>query len=291
MNEIFGELKFDEPIRRKFSRENLNNGHSSTSTNFSRVRFPPRRGPRPTGPGFSSFPTNSNFPRAKFPMRDRISSRPLTKNDIEVYPNNRHRWFVDFKEIPRFLCVFDNRHRSKSLENSPFYRHDHLLFVSDDRGLIGVFNIPKEKSMLKPTLIRSGELFSKNSSLLLEAFAVYDFAIVVFVRRFEQRSNEIEHTKLIRAGLPIMSGEQVRCQFVSSEVKFQRFRFFESLIIGVDDLSVNLDRFSFDQKRRSTRRHLQSGENSNVSLNPTYEEIVFWISSLHRRIFQKSQRI
>jgi hypothetical protein len=84
-----------------------------------------------------------------------------------------------------------------------------MLFIADDYGQISVYSLPKSKSYIKPSIIGTGELFSKNSRLLLESFTVYEFAIVVYVRRFEQRSNEIEHSKLIKAGLPIMKGEQV----------------------------------------------------------------------------------
>jgi len=84
-----------------------------------------------------------------------------------------------------------------------------MLFIADDYGQISVYSLPKSMSNIKPSIIGTGELFPKNSRLLLESFTVYEFAIVVYVRRFEQRSNEIEHSKLIKAGLPIMKGEQV----------------------------------------------------------------------------------
>lgn len=137
------------------------------------------------------------------------SSKTALDTDLDTVPNHQHRWFIDFKEIPYFLSVLDNRHRAKSVNTPAHYRHDYMLFISDDHGQLGVYSLPASKSQGKPTLIHTGELFSKNSSLLLEAFTVYEFAIVVYVRRYEQRSNEIEHMKLIKAGLPIMSGEQV----------------------------------------------------------------------------------
>jgi hypothetical protein len=84
-----------------------------------------------------------------------------------------------------------------------------MLFIADDYGQLGVYSLPKSQSNIQPTIIGTGELFSKNSRLLLESFTVYEFAIVVYVRRFEQRTNEIEHSKLLKAGLPIMKGEQV----------------------------------------------------------------------------------
>ena len=84
-----------------------------------------------------------------------------------------------------------------------------MLFIADDYGRISVYSLPKSRSHIKPTVVGTGELFSKNSRLLMESFTVYEFAIVVYMRRFEQRSNEIEHSKLMKAGLPIMKGEQV----------------------------------------------------------------------------------
>lgn len=86
-----------------------------------------------------------------------------------------------------------------------------MLFVADDYGRLNVYNLPNVRSPVQPSIIGTAELFPKNSRLLLESFAVYEFAIVVYIRRFEQRSNEIEHSKLLKAGLPIMKGEQGRC--------------------------------------------------------------------------------
>lgn len=97
-----------------------------------------------------------------------------------------------------------------------------MLFIADDYGQISVFSLPKSMSNIKPTIIGTGELFSKNSRLLMESFTVYEYAIVAYVRRFEQRSNEIEHSKLIKAGLPIMKGEQV-CFFSVAKKRIRRF--------------------------------------------------------------------
>lgn len=113
------------------------------------------------------------------------------------------------KEIPCFLSVLDNRNRSSQPDTCSHHRHPYMLFVADDYGRIEVYNLPQTAKYAKPSIIGTGELFSKNSHLLLESFAVCEYAIVVYVRRFEQRSNEIEHSKLIKAGLPIMKGEQV----------------------------------------------------------------------------------
>ena len=128
---------------------------------------------------------------------------------FDFVPNHQHRWSIDFKEIPYFLTVFDNRHRAYQPDTPLRQRHDHLLFVSDDHGQLGIYSLPESTSYTQPSLVGTAELFSKNSSLLLESFAVCELAIVVYVRRFEQRTNEIEHSKLIKAGLPIMTGEQV----------------------------------------------------------------------------------
>lgn len=128
---------------------------------------------------------------------------------LDYVPNHQHRWSIDFKEIPYFLTVLDNRHRAFQPDTPLRQRHDHLLFVSDDHGQLGIYSLPESTSYTQPSLVGTAELFSKNSSLLLESFAVCELAIVVYVRRFEQRTNEIEHSKLIKAGLPIMTGEQV----------------------------------------------------------------------------------
>jgi len=135
-----------------------------------------------------------------------------TKND-DIVPNNQYHWSIDFKEIPFFLTVFDNRNRAHT---NSYSKHDYLLFITDDYGQMSVYNFPNPMAHTKPTRIGTSELFSKNSRLLMESFAVYEFAIVVYVRRFEQRTNEIEHSKLIKAGLPIMKGEQVRFSFQSN---------------------------------------------------------------------------
>jgi hypothetical protein len=132
-----------------------------------------------------------------------------TENNLDILPNNQYQWSIDFKEIPHFLAVLDNRNRARHPDARPHHKHDYMLFIADDYGQIGVYSLPKSTSNLKPSIIGTGELFSKNSRLLLESFTVYEYAIVVYVRRFEQRSNEIEHSKLLKAGLPIMKGEQV----------------------------------------------------------------------------------
>jgi hypothetical protein len=50
------------------------------------------------------------------------------------------------------------------------------------------------------------------------------YTIAVYVRRFEQRSNEIEYSKLTKAGLPIMKGEQV-CFEIFKILNIQRVFF------------------------------------------------------------------
>ncbi|CAF1358732.1 unnamed protein product [Adineta steineri] len=164
----------------------------------------------------TSYPRNSRSNGTYYP-RGRVSSRPrpilnqTTDNNIDTVPNNQYRWSIYFKEIPYFLAVLDNRNRARQLNTRPHHRHDYMLFIADDYGQIGVYSLPKSTSNIKPIVIGTGELFPKNSRLLLESFTVYEFAIIVYVRRFEQRSNEIEHSKLLKAGLPIMKGEQGRC--------------------------------------------------------------------------------
>ncbi|CAF1074737.1 unnamed protein product [Adineta ricciae] len=133
------------------------------------------------------------------------------ETNFDTIPNNRYQWSISFKDIPFFLYVLDNRNRARQADVRAHHKHDYMLFISDNYGRLGVYSLPKYKTNLKPSIIGTGELFPKNSRLLLESFTVYEFAIVVYVRRFEQRSNEIEHSKLIKAGLPILKGEQGRC--------------------------------------------------------------------------------
>jgi len=104
--------------------------------------------------------------------------------------------------------------------------------MADDYGQISVYSLPKSKSYIKPSIIGTGELFPKNSRLLLESFTVYEFAIVAYVRRFEQRSNEIEHSKLIKAGLPIMKGEQV-CFYIFNLSLNYFFCFFSRVVVMI----------------------------------------------------------
>ncbi len=157
---------------------------------------------------------------ASYPPRGRLLSRPRpppiqsTENNLDIVPNNQYQWSIDFKEIPYFLAVLDNRNRARQPDTRPHHKHDYMLFIADDYGQINVYSLPKSMSKIKPSIIGTGELFPKNSRLLMESFTVYEFAIVVYVRRFEQRSNEIEHSKLIKAGLPIMKGEQVCFEFI-----------------------------------------------------------------------------
>ncbi|CAF4960336.1 unnamed protein product, partial [Rotaria magnacalcarata] len=132
-----------------------------------------------------------------------------TEYDFNIVPNNQYRWSLDFKEIPYFLAVLDNRNRARLPDARSHHKHPCMLFIADDYGRIGVYSLPQPTNNVQlPSIIGTGELFPKNSRLLMESFTVYEFAIVVYVRRFEQRSNEIEHSKLIKAGLPIMKGEQ-----------------------------------------------------------------------------------
>ena len=134
---------------------------------------------------------------------------PPANTDTDVVPNHRFQWSIDFKEIPQFLAVLDNRSQASRPETLPHHRHEHMLFVADHFGQLSVHSLPKSMSGTQPSLIGTCVLFSKNSQLLMESFTVYRFAIIVYVRRFEQRANEIEHTRLIKARLPIMKGEQV----------------------------------------------------------------------------------
>ena len=134
---------------------------------------------------------------------------PPVNTDMDVVPNHRVQWSIDFKEIPKFLAVLDNRSQAYRPETLAHHRHEHMLFVADHFGQLSVYSLPKSMSRAQPSLIGNGVLFSKNSQLLMDSFTVYRFAIIVYVRRFEQRANEIEHSRLIKAGLPIMKGEQV----------------------------------------------------------------------------------
>ena len=162
--------------------------------------------------------------------RGRVGSRPRpppiqsNENHFDIVPNNQYQWSIDFKEVPYFLAVLDNRNRARLPNTRPHHKHDYMLFIADDYGQIGVYSLPKSKSYAKPSIIGTGELFPKNSRLLLESFTVYEFAIVVYVRRFEQRSNEIEHSKLIKAGLPIMKGEQVCFDSANFSVNYCLFK-------------------------------------------------------------------
>jgi hypothetical protein len=47
---------------------------------------------------------------------------------------------------------------------------------------------------------------------------VCELAIIVYARRFEQRTNEIEHSKLIKQGFPIVLHEQVRVHSLSLDI-------------------------------------------------------------------------
>ena len=148
--------------------------------------------------------------RGRGALRRYSSVNQSNEINLDIVPNEQYQWAINFKEIPTFLAVLDNRNRARHPDTRPHQRHDYMLFISDDYGQIAVYSLPTN---IEPSLIGTCELFPRNSSLTLEAFTVYEYAIVVYVRRFEQRSNEIEHSKLIKAGLPIMKSEQV-CSFL-----------------------------------------------------------------------------
>ncbi|CAF0755923.1 unnamed protein product [Rotaria sp. Silwood1] len=243
LSHLIGELKFDEQSTQTSStttstanhnhqiNSNDNNLLSLMSITTERTRFPRRvrpsirsrggRGIQHSSHVVGFYPRNNYNPRngrynGNYRGRGRVSARPRppllqsTEDNLDIVPNYKYQWSIDFKEIPCFLAVLDNRNRARHSDTRPHHRHDYMLFIADDYGQISVYSLPKSMSKIKPSIIGTGELFPKNSRLLLESFTVYEFAIVVYVRRFEQKSNEIEHSKLIKAGLPIMKGEQGR---------------------------------------------------------------------------------
>ncbi|CAF2928693.1 unnamed protein product [Rotaria sp. Silwood2] len=244
LSHLIGELKFDDQSTQASSattstvnhhkhqiNSNDNNLSSLMSITTERTRFPRRMRPSIRSRGSrgmqysshlsGSYPRNNHNPRnsrynGSYRARGRVSARPhppllqLTENNFDIVPNNKYQWSIDFKEIPCFLAVLDNRNRARHPDTRFHHRHDYMLFIADDYGQISVYSLPKSMSNIKPSILGTGELFPKNSRLLMESFTVYEFAIVVYVRRFEQKSNEIEHSKLIKAGLPIMKGEQGR---------------------------------------------------------------------------------
>lgn len=223
LSQLIGELQFDDQLSSLVTKQLKINAKSQVdSIRTSRGGRTALHSPR--------FNVNNNQNRGRrygSSYRGRVMSRarlppppppPLLsiqsyKKRFDIVPNNQYHWSIDFKEIPFFLTVFDNRNRAHT---NSYSKHDYLLFITDDYGQMSVYNFPNPMTHTKPTRIGTSELFSKNSRLLMESFAVYEFAIVVYVRRFEQRTNEIEHSKLIKAGLPIMKGEQVRFSFQSN---------------------------------------------------------------------------
>ncbi|CAF0784797.1 unnamed protein product [Rotaria sordida] len=250
LSHLIGELKFDDQSTQASSSStttttstvnhnhqiNSNNNNNNNLTSLmsiatERTRFPRRMRPslRPRGSRgiqhlshlVGCYPRNNHNPRngrynGNYRARGRVSARPhlpllqSTEDNLDIVPNNKYQWSIDFKEIPCFLAVLDNRSRARHPDTRSHHRHDYMLFIADGYGQISVYSLPKSMSNIQPSIIGTGELFPKNSRLLLESFTVYEFAIVVYVRRFEQKTNEIEHSKLIKAGLPIMKGEQGR---------------------------------------------------------------------------------
>ncbi|UJR35745.1 hypothetical protein I4U23_028494 [Adineta vaga] len=233
---LIGELKFDDqPSYMKqvttstinHERElkpNENDLSPLMSIETERTRFPRRMRPSFRARGGHGIQhlshltdpslRNNYSPRYTRYNGNHYSRTPLlqsNENNLDVVPNNQYQWSIDFKEIPYFLSVLDNRNRARHPDTRPHHKHDYMLFIADDYGQMGIYSLPKYRSNIQPSIIGTGELFPKNSRILLESFTVYEFAIVVYVRRFEQRSNEIEHSKLMKAGLPIMKGEQGRC--------------------------------------------------------------------------------
>src|SRR4051794_21256406 len=73
-----------------------------------------------------------------YPYRGRVSSRPRpppiqsTENNLDIVPNNQYQWSIDFKEIPYFLAVLDNRNRACQPNTRPHHKHDYMLFIADD---------------------------------------------------------------------------------------------------------------------------------------------------------------
>ena len=137
----------------------------------------------------------------------------MNENNLDIVLNSQNQRSINLKEIPTFLGAFDNRNRACHYHpNMPSHshdKHDYMLFISGDYGQIAVYSLPNFMTNIEPSIVDTCELFPTNLCLSLESFTVYEYNIVVQVRRFEQWSNEIEHSKLFKAGLPMMKSEQV----------------------------------------------------------------------------------
>ena len=61
-----------------------------------------------------------------------------------------------------------------------------MLFIWGDYGQIAVYSIPNFMTNIEPSIIDTCKLFPTNLCLSLESITVYEYDIVVRVRRFEQ---------------------------------------------------------------------------------------------------------
>ena len=123
--------------------------------------------------------------------------------------NNQYQWSIDFKDIPFFLSVLDNRNRARHpilvliIDMIICYL---LLMITVNLQFIVTGNlrvVSNHRLLVQENYFRKIQVHFWNHLLFMK------YTIAVYVRRFEQRSHEIEYLKLTKAGLPIMKGEQV----------------------------------------------------------------------------------